>query len=278
MLNAFTIDVEDWFQVEAFAPVIRRSSWPTLPCRVEHNVEMLLAVLERRKVGATFFMLGWIAERYPRLVREIVDAGHEIANHGYAHKSATDQSPAEFREDLVCSKAVLEDLTGSAVRGYRAPCFSIGRTNLWAHDVVAQTGHAYSSSIYPIRHDLYGMPGAPRFPYRASNGLLEIPPTSIRLFGKNFPAAGGGFFRLLPYPVSAWAVRRVNTVDEQAAIFYCHPWEIDPQQPRVHAASLKSRFRHYVNLELTMSRIDRLLQEFRWARMDQVFAAQLNAH
>lgn len=273
--NAFTVDVEDWFQVSAFEAVIDRRQWDALPCRVEPNVDRLLALLERRQARATFFTLGWIAERYPQLVRRIAAHGHEVASHGYGHLRATDQSPAQFREDLVRAKALLEDLTGTAVLGYRAPSFSIGAANLWAHDVVADTGHRYSSSIYPVAHDHYGMPSAPRFAWRSANGLLEIPPSSVRLGSRNLPASGGGYFRLLPYPVSRWGFERVNAVDAQPAIFYCHPWEVDPEQPRVRGASLKSRFRHYLNLHRTLPRIDRLLQDFRWDRMDRVFAAEI---
>ncbi|MFP5405545.1 MAG: XrtA system polysaccharide deacetylase, partial [Gammaproteobacteria bacterium] len=197
-----SIDVEDYFQVAAFAPYIDRESWESMPCRVENNLALILDLLDRHQAKATFFTLGWIAERYPRLVKEIVARGHELASHGYGHLRATDQTPVAFREDLERAKGLLEDIGGVAIGGYRAPSFSIGAGNLWAHDVIAETGHRYSSSVYPIAHDHYGMPQAPRFAWRTDSGLLEIPPSSLRLFGRNLPASGGGYFRLLPYPVS----------------------------------------------------------------------------
>ena len=275
IVNAFTVDVEDWFQVAAFADVIERSSWEARECRVEPNVERLLQLLEDSGIHATFFTLGWIAERHPTLVRRIVAGGHELANHGHEHRMASEQTPAEFRADLTRAKATLEDIGGTAVIGYRAPSFSIGAANLWAHDVVLETGHRYSSSIYPVKTDLYGSPDAPRFAYRADNGLVEIPPTSLRAFGRNFPASGGGYFRLLPYAVSRWCFARINRSDAQSAIFYCHPWEIDPAQPRVAGARLKSRVRHYMNLHRTFGRIERLLGDFPWDRVDRVFAERI---
>jgi len=274
--NAFSIDVEDWFQVSAFGPYIDRAHWDHLPCRVERNIDLLLAMLDEAGATATFFTLGWIAERYPAMVRRIVAGGHELASHGYGHLRASEQMPAEFRNDLLGAKHLLEDIAGEAVRGYRAPSFSIGRENPWAHDLVAETGHAYSSSVYPIAHDHYGVPDAPRFAHRLANGLLEIPPTTIRWGGRNWPVGGGGYFRLLPYNVSAWGLRRVNAVDRQPAMVYFHPWEFDPEQPRVAHASAKARFRHYLNLHRTEARIRRLLREFRWRRIDSAFAAQID--
>jgi polysaccharide deacetylase family protein (PEP-CTERM system associated) len=275
--NAMTIDVEDYFQVSAFAPHISRDNWNHLPCRVERNMERILALLDQREVKATFFTLGWIAERYPHLVRNIVDNGHELASHGYSHRRASDQNAEEFRDDITRSKKLLEDLGGIPVIGYRAPSFSIGTDNLWALDQLQEAGYQYSSSIYPIRHDHYGMPDAPRFAHhpRGENGLLELPATTMALFGKNLPASGGGFFRLLPYPVSRWTLRRVNQQDGQPCIFYFHPWEIDPEQPRPQGITLKTRFRHYVNLAHTENRISRLLKDFKWGRMDQVFKEKL---
>ena len=275
MNNAFSIDVEDWFQVSAFAPYIERAHWDRLPCRVERNVELLLGILDDAGATATFFTLGWIAERYPAMVRRIVAAGHELASHGYGHLRASDQTPAQFREDLVEAKRLLEDIGGVAVIGYRAPSFSIGRENAWAHDLVAETGHRYSSSIYPIAHDHYGVPDAPRFAHRTANGLLEIPPTTVRWGGRNWPVGGGGYFRLLPYTVSAWGLRKVNVADRRPAMVYFHPWEFDPEQPRVSHASAKARFRHYLNLQLTEPRIRRLLREFSWQRIDRAFAGEI---
>lgn len=277
MDNAFSIDVEDWFQVSAFAPYIEREHWNRLPCRVERNVDLLLEMLEEHGATATFFTLGWIAERYPALVRRIVEAGHELASHGYEHHRASDQSRDEFRTDLHKARQILEQTGGCPVIGYRAPSFSIGAANLWAHEVVLETGHRYSSSVYPVVHDHYGMPDAPRFPYRTGDGLLEIPVTTVRWGGRNWPIGGGGYFRLLPYQVSAWGLRRVNTVDRRPAIVYFHPWEFDPDQPRVAHASAKARFRHYLNLHRTEPRIRRLLGDFRWQRIDRAFGSELAA-
>jgi polysaccharide deacetylase family protein (PEP-CTERM system associated) len=269
IVNAFSIDVEDWFQVAAFASYIDRKDWDSLECRVERNVDVLLETLDKHQVKATFFTLGWIAERYPAMVGRIVAGGHELASHGYGHHMVGELGPQLFREDVVKAKAILESLAGCEVIGYRAPSFSVGRDTLWALDILAETGHSYSSSIYPIKHDLYGMPEAPRFAHQRS-GLLEIPATSIRLGERNYPASGGGYFRLLPYPISRWSVQRVNRADRQAAVFYCHPWEIDPGQPRMNQASSKSRFRHYVNQTRMLGKIDRLLGDFRWGTVAQV--------
>lgn len=270
-----SIDVEDYFQVAAFAPQIDRGTWESMPCRIERNVAAILEMLDRHQAGATFFTLGWIADRYPAVVRQIVECGHELASHGYAHVRASNQTPAAFREDLVRAKRILEDVGGVAVDGYRAPSFSIGANNLWAHEVIAEAGHRYSSSVYPIAHDHYGTPDAPRFPWKSRSGLIEIPPSSLRLLGRNLPASGGGYFRLLPYPVSRWSIRRINELDAQPCVFYFHPWEIDPAQPRIASASVKSRFRHYVNLDRTASRLERLLSDFRWDRIDRAFADAL---
>ena len=271
LTNALTVDVEDYFQVSALAPHFDRGTWDAQPCRVERNVQRLLALFNETGARATFFTLGWIAERYPQLVRDIVAGGHELASHGYGHQRASEQSREVFGDDVRRAKALLEDLGGRPVQGYRAPSFSIGMGNLWAFDVLLEAGYRYSSSVYPVRHDHYGMPDAPRFPYESRPGLLEIPITTTRLLGRNLPAGGGGYFRLAPYEVSRWALRRVNELDQRPAIFYFHPWEIDPDQPRVHEASLKTRFRHYVNLHKTESRLGQLLRDFRWGRVDEVF-------
>jgi polysaccharide deacetylase family protein (PEP-CTERM system associated) len=271
LTNALTVDVEDYFQVSALAPHIARDSWDSRSCRVERNVQRLLALFARRGAHATFFTLGWIAERYPALVRDIVAGGHELASHGYGHLRASDQSPAEFLNDVQRAKGLLEDIGGQPVHGFRAPSFSIGHGNLWAFDVLLEAGYRYSSSVYPVKHDHYGMPDAPRFAYQARPGLTEIPVTTTPLFGRNLPAGGGGYFRLAPYRLSRWALRRVNEQDRRPAIFYMHPWEIDPDQPRIAGTALKTRFRHYVNLGRTESRLDRLLGDFRWGRVDDVF-------
>ncbi|MBN8507415.1 MAG: DUF3473 domain-containing protein [Burkholderiales bacterium] len=269
--NALTVDVEDYFQVSAFGPYIARADWDTRECRVERNVDRILALFADHDVQATFFTLGWIAERYPALVRRIAEQGHEIASHGYGHERASDLSREAFAADIGRAKALLEDLTGAPVAGYRAPSFSIGKANLWAFDCLARAGHRYSSSIYPIRHDHYGMPDAPRFAHRAADGLIEIPATTVRLFNRNLPSSGGGYFRLLPYGVSRWMLGRVNAVDGESAIFYFHPWEIDPGQPRIAGIDRKTRFRHYVNLHRVERRLQRLLRDFRWGRVDRLF-------
>ena len=269
--NAFTCDVEDYFQVSALAPHFPRSDWDAVPCRVERNVDHILELMAQHQAQGTFFTLGWIAERFPQVVRRIAEAGHEVASHGYSHERASAMSREEFRDDIVRAKKLLEDLGGQEVTGYRAPSFSIGTGNLWAHDVIAEAGYRYSSSVYPVKHDHYGIPDAPRFPWRLENGLMEVPVTTVRRFGRNWPAGGGGFFRLLPYAVSRWQIREVNRADQRPAIFYFHPWEVDPEQPRVREASAKTRFRHYVNLDRTADRLGQLLADFRWGRADQVF-------
>ncbi|MDE2367623.1 MAG: DUF3473 domain-containing protein [Burkholderiales bacterium] len=269
--NALTIDVEDYFQVSAFAPYIRRDDWERRECRVERNVQRILGLLAAADTRATFFTLGWIAERYPQLVRAIVDGGHELASHGYGHERASDLDEAAFLADVERAKKLLEDIAGRPVLGYRAPSFSIGTGNLWAFDVLARAGYRYSSSIYPIRHDHYGMPDAPRFAHEVATGLLEVPVTTLRLAGRNLPSSGGGYFRLLPYPVSRWMIRQVNRQDRQSAIFYFHPWEIDPGQPRIPGIDARTRFRHYVNIERMDGRLQQLLADFRWGRMDDIF-------
>lgn len=275
--NALTIDVEDYFQVSAMAPYIARSEWDTRECRVEANVDRLLALLARRGVHATFFTLGWVAERYPQLVRRIVAGGHELASHGYGHERASDLTRAQFSDDIGRARALLEDIGGVAVTGYRAPSFSIGQGNLWAFDCLREAGYRYSSSLFPIRHDHYGMPDAPRFAHSVRDGLLEVPATTVHLAGRNLPCSGGGWFRLMPYALSRWMIRRVNAVDGQAAVFYLHPWEVDPGQPRVPGIDARTRFRHYVNLDKVHDRLDALLRDFRWGRMDEIFLAPATA-
>jgi polysaccharide deacetylase family protein (PEP-CTERM system associated) len=271
--NAMSVDVEDYFQVSAFAPHIRREDWDSLPCRVERNVDVILGLLDEADARATFFTLGWIAERYPQVVRRIVDNGHELASHGYGHQRAGDLTPAAFRDDITRAKRILEDLGGVAVLGYRAPSFSINRKNWWAVEEVGNAGYVYSSSIYPVRHDHYGMPDAPRFPHRPNGeaGILELPPTTVPLMGRNLPAAGGGWFRLLPYAVSRWMLRRVNVADGAPCMFYFHPWELDAGQPRQTGLSARTRFRHYVNLQRMPGRLRQLLTDFEWDRVDRVF-------
>jgi polysaccharide deacetylase family protein (PEP-CTERM system associated) len=272
-LNAMTVDVEDYFQVSAFADHIPRQDWERLPCRVEPNVERILELFMNKGVKATFFTLGWVAERYPGIVHRIVEAGHELASHGWSHVRATEQDRSELRADVIRTKAFLEDLSGAPVAGYRAASYSIGERNLWALDVLEEAGYRYSSSIYPIRHDLYGMPQAPRFAFHPNPAteFLEIPVTTVELGAKKLPCGGGGWFRLFPYSLSRWALRRVNGRDGQSCIFYFHPWEIDPDQPRQIGISARTRFRHYLNLHRMEDRLNALLDDFRWGRMDEVF-------
>jgi polysaccharide deacetylase family protein (PEP-CTERM system associated) len=269
--NALTIDVEDYFQVSAFAPYIPRADWDSRECRVERNVERILEMLAEHDTKATFFTLGWIAERYPQLTRRISDQGHEIASHGFGHERASDLDRIAFDFDIRRAKSVLEDLTGRSVDGYRAPSFSIGPSNLWAFESLARAGYRYSSSIYPIQHDHYGMPDAPRFAYQAADGLLEIPITTLRIFNRNLPSSGGGYFRLLPYALSRWMLRTVNARDAEAAVFYFHPWEIDSGQPRIVGIDRRTRFRHYVNIDRMERRLHSLLVDFKWGRMDHQF-------
>jgi polysaccharide deacetylase family protein (PEP-CTERM system associated) len=270
--NAMTVDVEEYFQVAAFERQVQRGDWERFPARVAGNTSRVLDLFAEHDVRATFFVLGWIAERYPELIQRMVRDGHEVASHGYDHTRATELDREAFRQDVVRTKGILEDATGRPVRGYRAPSYSIGERNLWALDVLHESGHVYSSSIYPIRHDLYGMPGAPRFAFRPRvDSILELPVTTVEVAGRKLPAGGGGYFRLLPYSAYCWALRRVNSRDRQPGIFYFHPWEVDPKQPRMAGASLRSRFRHYVNLDTMESRLRRLVSEFEWGRMDEVF-------
>ena len=275
LVNALTIDVEDYFQVSAFAPYIQRADWDARECRVERNVGRILDMLAAQKTQATFFTLGWIAQRYPHLVRRIADEGHEVASHGYGHERVSDLTPEAFAHDIRTAKHLLEDIAGVAVTGYRAPSFSIGQGNLWALDVLQQEGYRYSSSIYPNQHDHYGMPDAPRFAHRIRPDLIEVPPTTLRMFNRNLPSSGGGYFRLFPYALSRWMLRQVNQNDQQPAIFYFHPWEIDAAQPRVAGIDARTRFRHYVNIPRMEQRLQRLLQDFQWGRMDHIFLNQV---
>lgn len=270
--NAMTVDVEDYFQVSAFENHVSRDDWADIPCRIPRNVDVILQMFDQSDVRATFFALGWVARNCPSVLRDIVDAGHELASHGHDHVRVGALGRERFRRDIEDTRKRLEDVSGQPVRGYRAPSFSIGPETLWAHDVIEEAGYAYSSSVFPIRHDHYGLPDAPRFPFRPGDGsLLEIPMTSFRLMGRNWPCAGGGYFRLLPLAYSRWATRRVNEKDGMPTIFYFHPWELDPEQPRIQGLPAKTRFRHYVNLDRFQSRLDEMLRHFRWGRMDQIF-------
>jgi polysaccharide deacetylase family protein (PEP-CTERM system associated) len=271
--HAMTIDVEDYFQVEAFASTIDRSSWDRFPRRVERNTARLLDLLIETRTEATFFTLAWVAKRHPALVRRIVAEGHELASHGSDHKRVDHQSPESFRVDVSSAKRLLEDTAGVPVRGYRAPTFSIGANSQWAHSILAEEGYRYSSSVYPVKHDLYGTPGAPRTPFSPVPDFLEIPLTTVRIAGRDLPASGGGWFRLLPYALSRTLLSRASRANGSSAVFYVHPWEVDPEQPRQKAAPLLSRSRHYLNLERTEPRLRRLLRNFSWSRMDKLFLA-----
>lgn len=272
VVNAMTVDVEDYFQVSAFEPHVEKAQWETIPCRVEANTRRILELFASREVKATFFTLGWVAQRYPELVKDIVSQGHELASHGWEHTRVYTQTPEQFRQDIDRTRKLLQDISGAPVLGYRAASYSIGTAQAWAWDELAEAGHRYSSSIVPIRHDLYGIPDAPRFSFLTANDrLLEIPITTVAVAGRNVNCGGGGWFRLFPYAFSRWAMRHVNGRDGEAGIFYFHPWEIDPEQPRPEGLGLKTRFRHYLNLGRTYSRLEQLLGDFRWGRMDEIF-------
>jgi len=273
MKNAMTVDVEDYFQVSAFESYIKKSQWDTLEHRVQNNTKHILDVFAEHNVKATFFTLGWVAERYPELVKRIVNEGHELASHGYEHIRVTEQTPEQFRADVRKTKKLLEELGGVEIQGYRAASYSIGRDNLWALDILAEEGHKYSSSIYPVKHDLYGMPEAPRFAYHPiqGNDFKEIPISTLKMGSKNYPCGGGGCFRLYPYFISRWAFNRVNNTEQQPGIFYFHPWEIDAKQPRQENLAFKAKFRHYLNLQRMEGRIKSLLTDFEWDTMQAVF-------
>ncbi len=275
IVNAMSVDIEEYFQVGAFEDTIARDDWETIGSRVELNTGHVLDLYAAAGVHATFFTLGWVAERHPALIQRIVREGHELASHGYAHDRVTKFTPAEFRADLRRARGILEDAGGIAVRGYRAPSFSIGKANAWALEVLADEGYAYSSSVAPIAHDHYGWPDAPRFAHRPVGGsaMIEVPITTARVGGR-LMSFGGGFFRLMPYALAHWAMAQVNGQEGQAAVFYFHPWEVDPAQPRVAGALLRSRFRHYTNLSAMSGKLSKLLTNFSWDRMDRVFLPQ----
>ncbi|AUW58491.1 polysaccharide deacetylase family protein [Sphingobium sp. SCG-1] len=276
MQNALSVDVEDWFQVGAFEKTIDRSDWDGLAHRVERNTDAVLALFADAGVTGTFFTLGWVAERYPALMRRIVDAGHELASHGYDHQRVFTFTPEDWRADLRKSRGLLEDASGAAVAGYRAPSFSIDTRTPWAHRILAEEGYVYSSSVAPVKHDHYGWPDSPRFAWKPLNdsALLELPVTTARFGGRTLAAGGGGFFRLLPYGFSRWAIRQVNGKAHRPAIIYFHPWEIDPDQPRVTDAPLRSKLRHYSNLSAMAPKLRRLAEDFRWGRVDAIAAQE----
>jgi len=278
VVNALTVDVEDYFHVQAFADVISPNHWGHYPLRVENNTRRLMKLLDQRNIRATFFVLGWVAERCPVLIREISTAGHEIGCHGFSHQMIGRADKEIFHNDVRRAKSVLEDLIGVEVTSYRAPSYSVTSGTLWALEILHDNGFAIDSSIFPVVHDQYGIPDAPRFPHYRSlcdgRRIAEFPPSTLPAYGLNIPVAGGGYFRLLPYSVTAWAISRINDKELQPAMFYIHPWEIDPEQPRI-AASWRSRFRHYHNLNSTEDKLARLLDDFSWAPMSEVAARTL---
>ncbi len=276
-MNALTIDVEDYFQVEAFASVIDPQNWKDYPSRVGLNTKKILDILDESQTKATFFCLGWVAERQPHLIKEIAARGHEIASHGYDHQPVYRKSPQTFRADVKETKQILEDLTGKPVSGYRAPTYSITKKTLWALEILAEEGYRYDSSIFPIKHDLYGIPDAPRFPFNINTfhvktKLIEFPLTTLRILNLNIPIAGGGYFRLFPYTFIKKALRHINNKEKQPFIFYLHPWELDPNQPRINHISWRSRFRHYVNLDKTEGKFRKLLSDFRFSTVLEVLS------
>jgi polysaccharide deacetylase family protein (PEP-CTERM system associated) len=276
IVNAMTIDVEDYFHVSAFNGVVDRREWESFESRVGANTDRLLQMFDEAGVTATFFILGWVAERFPGLVRRIARQGHEIASHGYAHQLVYELTPEQFRADVARAKAVIEHASGQMVSGYRAPSFSITRDSLWALDILIEEGHLYDASIYPIHHDRYGIPDAPRHVHRVNRpagSIWELPGSTIRRAGTNLPIGGGGYFRLLPYAWTRWGINQLNGVEQQPAIFYLHPWEIDPDQPRLRANAL-SEFRHYRNLNLTEERLRKLLSQFRFGPLNNLVYAQ----
>ncbi len=275
MRNALSVDVEDWFQVGAFETVIDRGDWEQLDRRVEANSDAVLALFAETGVKATFFTLGWVADRHPALIRRIVEQGHEIASHGVDHVRVFTMTPKQFADDLARARKSLEDSSGQAVTGYRAPSFSIDKRTPWAHEALAEAGYAYSSSVAPVKHDHYGWPEAPRFAFKPVSGsdLIELPVTTAKFAGRTLAAGGGGFFRLLPYQFSKWAVRQVNS-EKRPAIIYFHPWEVDPGQPRVANAPIRSKLRHYPNLDVMANKLRRLISDFEWGRVDEILAQE----
>ena len=273
MLNALTIDVEDYFHVTAFEQVIERQKWECMETRIERNCEKLLLILDEYKVKATFFVLGWVAERYPVLIRTIFNEGHEIASHGFYHKMITRQSQASFIRDIVAAKNVLEDITGNKVNGYRAPTFSIINSSLWALNILCEHGFTYDSSIFPIKHDRYGIPDANRFPHiitvNGTGSIKEFPPSTIKLFGWNVPIAGGAYLRFLPAEFIAWGIHQINKAEKQPAIIYLHPWELDPDQPRIAINGL-SRLRHYFNLSATERKLRYLIKRCNFTTLNKI--------
>jgi len=276
MLNALTVDVEDYFHASAFDHVVSRASWPQLAIRVVANTHRLLELFAAHQVRGTFFVLGWVADRFPELVRDIAGGGHELASHGQHHQLVYTLTPEQFREDVRRAKKTIEQIAGAAVRGYRAPSFSIVTRSLWALDVLIEEGHTYDASIFPIRHDRYGIPDAPRSPHviqRSAGSIVEFPSSTVRAGGANYPIAGGGYFRLFPYAATRWAITRVNSGDHEPVMLYVHPWEVDPGQPRL-PASRTTQWRHRVGLQTTLDKLRRVLGDFSFGTVSEVLDAR----
>lgn len=274
IVNVMTVDVEDYFHVSAFDNIVSRAGWDAFDSRVSRNTDRLLELFDRANVRSTFFVLGWVAERFPALVRRIAEQGHEVASHGFHHQLLYMLTPKQFREDVRAAKAALEDVSGLPVLGFRAPSYSVIESSMWALDVLIEEGHVYDSSIFPIHHDRYGIPNSPRHAYtlkRAGGSLLEVPGSTVRVGGVNLPIAGGGYFRQLPYAWTKWGIARVNRVEREPVVFYMHPWELDPDQPRMRV-SRATRVRHYRGLDRTSDRLTRLLQDFRFDSVRSVLS------
>jgi len=271
-VHAMTCDVEDYFQVSAFIDHVNRSDWEKIDCRIPRNIDLILQRFSDTDTRATFFTLGWVAKHHPQVIRRIAAAGHEIASHGMEHKRVWQQSPDEFYDDVLSTRKLLEDVAGTQVVGYRAASWSMDDRTPWAHDKLAKAGYKYSSSIYPISHDHFGMPDAPTTPHCVGDsGVLEIPASVSRFFGRNVPAAGGGYFRLYPLRLSIWLINRIEAANNRPYVFYFHPWEMDPDQPTIDMAPAKARFRHYLNLAKFEARLQALLERFNWGRMDEIY-------
>jgi len=271
-VHAMTCDVEDYFQVSAFDGIVPRSRWTDVECRIPRNVDRALQLFADSGAKATFFALGWVAENYPQVIRRIVEEGHELASHGMSHLRVWSQNPDEFRADASRARELLEQVGGVSVTGYRAASWSIDKRTPWAHEILSEAGYKYSSSVYPVSHDHYGVPGAPRYPHVVDGaGIMEIPPSTARILGRNIPVSGGGYFRLFPLSLSKRFIDQQQRNESHPYIFYFHPWELDPEQPRLTDASLKSRFRHYLNLERFEARLVNLLRSYRWGRMDEIY-------
>lgn len=271
IINAMTVDVEDYFHVSAFENVIKTHDWDNLPLRVEHNTNRLLELFDQHNVKSTFFVLGWVAKRCPELIKSIVEQGHELASHGLSHQRAIGMTAEQFKEDVSSSKSILEDISGCQIKGYRAPSFSVNDSNVWVYEILSDLGFTYSSSTYPIEHDLYGVPEWPRFPYERKEGITEIPIPTIRNNDRNVGIGGGGYFRLYPYWLSKRRINKFHQNEKQPYSFYFHPWEIDPEQPKISAAPLKSKLRHYLNLSSMEGKLLKLLKDYKWDTMENVY-------